>query len=229
MAKLNTYVENIQLKSNKVDADIPSKDWTEEQYPSARSLYQAFDKIHPIGSVLCMSENTNPAQLYEHGTWELIDKELESRWVQIYEGQGWNNINGHLSTSSSGTSAAYLAGHSLTIRLLISLDTPMTNDTEFEVGTINPNFIGLTELPMDKIGIPFTIDGGEIVGNASIPRTGTVKLNDGWHIVKASDGTLTFERNVSTDFSVPIHVSYTIPHDKMLDSFCNKFYFKRVA
>lgn len=219
MAKLNTSVNNIQLKSNKVDADLPSSDWTIEQYPSARSLYNVYNLLYPVDSVLCMATNTNPATVLGIGTWELIDKEFKSHWIDISSGTGWTDINGTATTSSG----CMLAGHTLSLRLLSVLKTE-SGDTANHLGTLNPAFVGLIEFPMVKENIPFTIDAGEVVGNASITKAGLVQINDGWTV---SDGAIA--HTINTEYEVPIYADYAVHYTKMLDSFCNKFYFKRVS
>ena len=217
MAKLNTYAENIQLKSNIVDSDLPSRNWTAEQYPSARSLYEAFDKIHPIGSVLCMSENINPAQLYNHGTWELVDKELKTHW-QALATSGWTAIN----ATADSLSGCLVSGHSLTLRLVLHANTNEINDDGgLDLGTIDTTQFGLKQFPMLQYCLPITIDGGEISGNVTIEQNGLVTLNDAWN----SQG----EHIIDSTYAIPISASYTISDSNMLDSFCNKFYFKRTA
>lgn len=217
MAKLNTNVENLQLKSNKVSAPVPSASWTAEQYPSAKALYDAFNCIHPVGSVLCMSTNTNPAQVCGYGTWELVDKELAKLYVDLFSGTGWTDVN----ATSPEQSGCLVDGHSMTLRLMLKMTAPVNDETGIVLGIINYEQFGLTGLPMHKYGIPFTIDGGEITGNVTIETNGTVTLNDAWN----PNG----EHTINSSYSLPIHVSYTVSAGNMKDSFCNKFYFKRTA
>ena len=219
MAKLNTTVDNLQLKSNKVSGNLPSASWTDEQYPSAKTLYTAYNTLHPVGSIICMATNKNPGDLLGFGTWELVDKELTNNFYTLTTGKGWTDVNG-TATSDSGF---HISGHSLTLRLILKLNNA-TSDSTYIVGTIDPSYLGLTQLPLTKTGIPFTVDGGEVVGNATISTAGTVQINDGWTV---SSGAISHSINLT--YSVPIHASYTVPYQTMLDEKCNKFYFKRTA
>lgn len=218
MAKLNTTVENIQLKSNMVDADIPNETWTAELYPSAKSLYDAFNRIHPVGSVVCMSENVDPgsASYYGNGTWVLIDKEYSPRFITFESGNGWTPIN----AEATNTSCCQLAGHGMSLRFYLRLTTAIS-DLGTNLGTLDLEKIGCSLLPFTQIGLPFTVDGGEVVGNVTIENTGLLTLNDAWNI--------NLTHAIDAQYSVPILATYTIPHERMLDSFCNKFYFKRIA
>ena len=219
MPKLDTYVENIQLKSNMVDADLPSADWTALQYPSARSVYQLYDIVHPVGSVICMAENINPADALGIGTWELIDKEFRPQWIAFSAGEGWTDING-TTTNSCG---CMLSGHTVSLRLMALLYNP-TNDEAYSIGMLNPGFVGLVNFPMEMMNIPFTADGGEVVGNASIKKDGTFRINDGWTVKNTE-----LVHTINLEYEVPIHATYTATPSTMLDSFCNKFYFKRTS
>jgi hypothetical protein len=232
MPKLTTSVENIQLTTNMVDADTPSKEWRDDQYPSARSLYSAFDKIHPVGCVLCLTENTNPAELYNHGTWELIDKEFAYYFRDLANADtdGIKSWTPDTATASSPLSSGLIAGHSVTLRLALKVTSDglnyiqgleNTTDTGFTLGVVNPATFGLTLLPMKYNGIPFVIDDGSLVGIASISQEGTVTVTDCW----SPDGTNT----IKADAAINLNLSYTTQLEYMIDSFCNKFYFKRVA
>ena len=45
MPKLNVTADQLELKTNKVFADIPDSSWTDEQYPTAKSLYTAYSEL----------------------------------------------------------------------------------------------------------------------------------------------------------------------------------------
>lgn len=46
MPKLNTTIDNLELKTNRVIGTVPSSDWTDNQYPSAKTLYTTYDALH---------------------------------------------------------------------------------------------------------------------------------------------------------------------------------------
>ena len=218
MAKLDTYVENIQLKSNLVDAAKPSASWTASQYPSAKALRDAYTNVHPIGSVLCMSTNTNPEDTLGYGTWTLIDKEFTPQYKYVSDNAGWTAANGSIATNYS---AMYLAGHSINMRLQITI-TAATLDSDLLLGTLDPSAFGLTGIPHQKLHNTFFVDGGETLGAISIGTDGKVTLNE-------TVGVLTGEHSMNITYPLNLHVIYTVFPQHMLDSFCNKFYFKRTA
>ena len=46
MPKLNTTIDNLELKSNRVFGAMPDAAWTDEQYPSAKTLYNTYESLH---------------------------------------------------------------------------------------------------------------------------------------------------------------------------------------
>ena len=46
MPKLNTTIDNLELKSNKVIGATPSAGWTDAQYPSAKTLYSTYTTLN---------------------------------------------------------------------------------------------------------------------------------------------------------------------------------------
>ena len=52
MPKLNTTIDNLEWKSNKVTAANPSSSWTDTQYPSAKALYNAYNKLINIAEII---------------------------------------------------------------------------------------------------------------------------------------------------------------------------------
>ena len=78
MPKLETTVDNLELKSNKIisTSTVTPDAWTDAQYPSAKTLLNI---AHPIGSVLTTSTNSDPA-LTLGGSWELID--IWTAWLK---------------------------------------------------------------------------------------------------------------------------------------------------
>lgn len=219
MPKRPINVDDIQLVSNKVDAAELSADWTAEQYPSAKTLYDIYNRMYPIGGIVCMSTNKNPgdADALGIGTWTLAWKELKEQWVTISEGNGWTGTN---ATISSG--ALNVKGTRFDFRGNIKL-TKATADTTTALGTIDTTIIGLTKFPFKKDNAMFTIDGDSVTGCFVINTDGVLSINDAW----TPDGTHAF---TYANYPIPIHFTFTIPNtDSLMDSFCDKFYFKRTA
>lgn len=217
MPKLNTSVDDIQLVSNKVDNTIPLSTWTHNQYPSAKTMYDVFNRMYPIGSIMCMSENKNPgdSDALGIGTWTLVDKGLKYQWVALTEGSGWTGTNATVTSS-----AILVHGNNLSLRLFLKCTTA-TSDSALVLGTVDPTIVGLTGFPFTKTGLPFAIDGGEITGNIAFNNAGVVTLNDGWTV----DGT----HSINNNYYIPLYIDYALTSGAMIDEFCDRFYFKRTA
>lgn len=175
-----------------------------------------FDNVYPIGSVFCNSTNTNPSEIYG-GTWELIDKGFKSG-----------------TTESTQDATDYLSKFNVTsirggntIRLRINVTTAVDiGDTTVSLGTVDLAAHGLTK---DDTGFfPYTVYGGVAMsdgGNAVIlvyfTANGVLQTADAFQ----SDGTHTLPSGKPFYFDVVLPVTPS----QMLDDFCDKFYFKRIA
>lgn len=224
MPKLDTTITNLERKTNKVTGTVPSSSWTDTQYPSAKALYNAYTKLvniaHPVGSILTTSTNTSPASTLG-GTWELVDKTFKTDYKTLNSSY-WTSKNATLDGATSGlTSTVSWTDHSINIRLKLNVTTKLT-DTETELGTLKLASIGVERLPYTIYYGVAQSDGGQCVINYSFAyETGTITVHDVINI----DGTHTME---SGQYFF-IDVQEDIPHDIMLDSFCDKFYWKRTA
>ena len=224
MPKLDTTITNLERKTNKVTGSVPSAAWTDTQYPSAKALYNAYSKLvniaHPVGSILTTSTNTNPSSTLG-GTWELIDKAFKTDYITLNSSY-WTSKNATLDNATSGlTSTVSLTDHSINIRLKLNVTTALS-DTEVELGTLKLNSIGISRLPYSIFYGVAQSDGGQCVINYSVAyETGTVSVYDVINI----DGT----HSMDSGQYFFINVQEDIPYDLMLDSFCDKFYWKRTA
>ena len=215
MPKLNTTIDNLELKSNKVTATTPSSSWTDAQYPSAKALYSAYSKLvnvaHPVGSIMITSTNANPASTVG-GTWELIDKGFTA-----FAASGANFFTPATNVSESGTFVAR-AGNTLRIRAALTINAEAT-DTGMTLGTFNLSSIGVTSLATDFTGSVSYSDGSNCgVSWNIVSNTGVLSLTDVFDATKLVTGN-------AFSFDITVPVIYT----QMLDSFCDKFYWKRTA
>jgi hypothetical protein len=219
MPKRAISVNDIQLVENIVEASAPSEEWTAQQYPSAKTLYNIYNKMYPICSVVCMSTNKNPggADALGIGTWTLVKRELKDTYVSLAEGKGWTSTNATLETG------CFMVHNDMwNVYLNVKL-TKATADSTTALGTLDPTVIGLTRVPFEKNGLPFTIDGDSVTGNYRVETSNVVSINDAW----TPDGTHAFTYG---SYPLCLHFSYTIPQENyLMDSFCDKFYFKRTA
>jgi hypothetical protein len=222
MAKLNNSISDLELTSNKISATSINSAWTDTQYPSAKTLYKVnesfltqLDNIHPVGSVLCMAENTNPSNLLG-GTWELIDKDFACTQISITD-TNWKNVNATLYGSGS---CIDLYDNIITIRIALTITVSPT-DSEFTVGKIDFPSLGLPEtLYYGDLYIAGQGDGLQSRMCHSINNDGTIKIYDSLNL----DGT----HSARLDTMVITGHTTVSPAD-MPDRLCNKFYFKRTA
>lgn len=239
MSKLNATTNQIELNTNKVTSTTPSSGWTDTQYPSAKALYSAYTGLnesitkvetrctnletsnsnnkmlniaHPVGSVLITSTNTNPANTIG-GTWQLIDKGFIS--------SNTTNVNYFTAGANVVEDSIWItrACQTMRIRLNVTINTEITDTTGITVGTFNYNNMGITRLPANIVGSVTYSDGA----NCGISwylneSTGVLNITDVFDL-----STLTSGNSFCFDISFPLVYS------QMLDSVCDKFYWKRTA
>ena len=216
MPKLNTTVDNLELKSNKVTGTAPSASWTDTQYPSAKALYNAYTKLfnsmHPVGSVLITSTNTSPADSIG-GTWKLVDKGFTSS----------NTTNAEYFTAGTSVSneAVWVtrADHMMRIRLNVTINAEVTDTTGLTIGTFNYEKLGITRLPANFVGSVTYSDGANCGISWNLNEvTGALLLTDVFDLSTLASGN-----------AFCIDISFPLVCDQMLDSVCNKFYWSRTA
>lgn len=167
--------------------------------------------LYPVGTVYCSSTNTNPSSKFG-GTWTLIDKGFNS---------SISNDNSAFTPSTNvavDTCFAGRGGSTLRVRLSVIINDSIT-DTGMELGTLNFGKIGISGLGYGVTGGMAYSDGanGGIIYNVNY-STGAITQVDVFDLTPIPTG-----NKFSIDFTVPIM------KDLMLDSFCDKFYWKRTA
>lgn len=174
------------------------------------------EELHPVGSVYCNSTNTNPSTNLG-GTWSLIGKgfkETFSTDKSIFT--PYKNPEDNTSNVTLVSSYIVRNDSSIRIRLDISTTDTMT-DTTKPLGTLNFNKIGITGLDTGYIGQATFSDGanGGIMWNL-IYDTGELSQVD----VISTGG-------LKSDSTFYIDLNILTRSAKMIDSFCDKFYWKR--
>lgn len=163
-----------------------------------------------VGDIIVTSTNADPSERFG-GTWELIDKEFKS------EASSSNDLFTVNSTNCELNSCYYTrGGHSLQIRLNFTNKVALT-DTNLELGNFNLNALGITSLPYSLYNVIGATDGG----NALLTM-----------FVNYTEGTLTHAEStndVSANNSCYLLFDVDLTASRMIDSFCDKFYWKRVA
>ena len=222
MPKLNATIDQIELKTNRVTGTVPSSSWTDAQYPSAKALYNAYNKLlniaHPIGSVITTTTNTNPGSGIG-GTWVLVDKAFKTQY-NVLDSSCWTKANANLIYNSDASTVAY-ADHVINIRLKVET-TAALSDTNVKLGTLNFAKLGIERLFYSVLYGTAQSDGGQCTINYSVDyETGEITVHDVLNV----DGTHTMAAG-ETFF---ININEAVSHSMMLDSFCYFFYWIRTA
>lgn len=221
MPKLNTTVDNLELKSNKISStsEIAPKDWTDAHYPSAKTLLNI---AHPIGSVLTTSTNINPADTLG-GTWELIDKAFKNTYLKL-DSTYWTSANSEsVLTTEQGDEGACmvsLVDHTIHIRLKLKSSEQLT-DADVNLGKLTLSRVGVNSLLYTAFSQVALCDGGDCTLSYSMNNSGELIVHDVLNV----NGTHTMAANKF----FYVDVTQTVTIDKMLDNFCDKFYWKRTA
>ena len=214
MPKLNTTVDNIELKSNKIiSTNTVSPDtWTDAQYPSAKTLLNI---AHPVGSILATDANINPSETLG-GTWTLVDKAFKGTFMYIPTAS-WTATNATLHTTSN----VLLIDHTINLRIYVNLTTAINGDTDVVLGKLDLTSCGLTSLSSAVYRQPAVSDTGNCTACYTIESDGTITMND----VLGPNNAHTAA--VGSDFI--FNILFPAGYDRMLDNFCDKFYWKRTA
>lgn len=162
------------------------------------------DYACPLGQVLITTSPTPP----NIGEWELIDKEFKPQTVT-----GEFTI----SKAQSCVVTASLSGHSIQLQINFKASGTI-DDATVTIGTLNPASVGVTSFAQNLYPTGSS-DGGGAVPSCYFSTSGLFQVLDG----NAPGGTL-----ASGQATYVIMTLVNDDFNKMIDSFCNKFYWKRV-
>lgn len=169
---------------------------------------------YPINSVVITSTNENPSTKFG-GTWELVDKEFK---------EAYKNYEDTVFTKTSNISSCQLAltRSSKTIRIRLNMRSATTlNDTTKVLLTIDWEKLGLTRLTSGYIQYVGASDGGNAIFICSIDYAdGDVSVLE---VIGKTTNEIIEDKELIVDFTFNCYTAY------MLDSACDKFYWKRVA
>lgn len=219
MPKLDTTINNLERKSNKVSSsDIPSANWTDEQYPSAKTLYNTYnhllDLMHPIGSTLITNTNLNPANFFG-GEWTLIDKSFKNAYFP-FKTSHWVSTNASLNDPSN----ILLSNHTITLLLNFKINKSFSN-TIIELGKLDLSFYGINQLSCSSFYGTSVAESNNSVITYRIDQDGTISITN---ILTANDEVL-----LPSELNFFIHLTLPTIYNDMLDDFCDKFFWKRSA
>lgn len=175
-----------------------------------QGVNNVIDMMYPIGSIYISATNTDPSSTFG-GTWELIDKEFKS-----YASSSNDFFNAN-STNCELNSCYYTrSGHLIQMRLNYTNKVSL-GDTNLTLGTFDFDELGVTAFPYSLYNLIGATDGG----NALL----TTYINYSTGILAHAESTSTVAANNSCYLLFEVVLTY----DRMLDSFCDKFYWKRVS
>lgn len=179
------------------------------------------DIEHPIGSIWvggkyeATGDPINPADLFG-GRWELIDKEFKSNSIADTENTGrmFTVDTSSIAEINNYEVYAIYSGHTIRLRLKVKPSIGFNTDDKVRFGYFVLSELGITSFYHSILSIPLMGDagGGLLMGN--IGTDGEVYIND------------TIKETVAND----LYINETIvcKSDKMLNEFCDKFYWKRI-
>jgi hypothetical protein len=176
-----------------------------------------FHTMYPVGSVYCSSTNTNPSALYG-GTWELVDKAFSTANHIIYQGQNDTLKQFSILAEKSGNTVRFIID--MTTKIEVTDVTPLgriSKDTMSKLGLTEAPYYFLNDL---KGTLAVVVDSGTIA-HVQLAKSGDVTMYSVFNV----DGTKTIPANKRIFFDGVV----TCKPEQMIDSFCDRFYWKRTA
>lgn len=169
----------------------------------------------PVGSVYMTSTNTSPSWIFG-GEWELIDKEFEP---YRNSDEGVSSLNS--TNTTSATVQVVRQGHTVMIRTEFVPKVAL-NDSTHDMFTLKSSTFGAKEsdLYYQRYFVGQT-DGGNGLLNIYLMSDGTLSVRD--VVTKTENGTIAAGQNCM------VTITWEMPWDYMDDSYCNKFYWKRIS
>lgn len=184
---------------------------------NATNLNNNFDVMHPVGSVLITSTNTNPSSELG-GTWTLIDKEFKELKIEDETGTYFTKNETNI---TSFKFYAIRNKKSISCRLNV-FNAVELSESDVILGTLNLEKLGITRLYYGLISNLGATDGGNGAFQFSISwETGKITSND---IIPKNDGGI-----IAIGSSCYMWFEIPFLSEHMLDSACDKFYWKRTA
>jgi hypothetical protein len=172
------------------------------------------DYVYPVGSICIRETKSDPVNTLG-GIWTLVDKEFTQLSDDDKDKTYFTPNTNYVISSQVRVSRA---GHSLTIKLYLVLGGSELSDTQITLGTLNYEALGITKMPTNRSFPVGYSDGGDVMIMGYLNGdTGTLDVVDIVGVDSIESTTVYF------DFTE------TILSNCMLDSACNKFYWKRKA
>lgn len=244
MAKLDILANQIQSTVNMIKYPTQASDWTNDKYPSAQAvadlvttttaqIIEACENASgsaefPVGSILITSTNVSPAASVG-GEWELVDKEYKTV-IDNAIGPGWTGWTPAMTGST--VSGAIIGGWIARANHTICLKFYFTTKAEIDGSTTSLNYrLGDLSRPLSGAsegGFPLTNHYGMAYAVDASKNTYLVgyQLDGGgsFYVTSIYD-----KKKLPAESQLQIHLILNMSTSTMLDSACDKFYWKRTA
>ena len=178
--------------------------------------------LFPVNSVVCMATNTNPSS-YLGGTWELIDKEFSS----YYNYTDTSNFTKSNVITSVTDPVISRSGHSVTLKITF-VNTNALSGTNTTVGTWDWSKVGISAIGYTQVFIGLA-EGYGILQMDIASSTGVMRVIDVVARTGSVSGSTSSNSPIAAGVTCYAEATFTVDKSRMLDSACDKFYFKRTA
>lgn len=174
-----------------------------------------------VGDVIITSANTNPSGTFG-GTWTLIDKEFTPFAQKYSTTDGIVFNSSYVSRSGERTCSVQRSGHSLRLRGIWRSSRALTDDS-VDVWKIPQKLLGISTLTYGSEGIAAS-DGDNLLAYVSYSwKSDTLTMTSNDVAVMTKYDTPHLGNLWISDYTLEIALA------DMLDSACNKFYWKKTA
>lgn len=204
-------IQGMQQKlSDETQTIVKQEEQTAEEEQQEPKL--TIDDVYPVGSVYVSAKNANPGETLG-GTWVLVDKEFTPQSISGEDVFAINTTN----VSSLENAFCILSGHTVHLRIVLKNKVALADESK-QLGSVLFENIGVKEFDLQFYGLA-PCDGLNGSCYFTLNRTTGVLTH----------GDLLGSSSTSTGQTIYFHVLQNIRHGAMIDSFCNKFYWKRTA
>lgn len=178
---------------------------------------------YPIGSVVCTATNTNPSSLYG-GTWTLIDKKFSSYYNYTDTGNFTKNDTNVTSITDPVISRS---GHSVSLKITFVNAVNLTG-TNVTLGTWNWSKVGISSIGYTQEFIGLS-EGNGILQLDIASSTGVMRSIDALARTGTVSGTSASNIPIPSGSTCYAEITFTVDQSRMLDSACDKFYWKKTG